>query len=175
MAQWPTQGQTTPWGFMLKAYIDAALDAATAMAAGGVQDISRRTAPWSTTNTALNSIAAASVIDGLEVDVVGTGRDVEITFNAPSFRHSVANTAVGFYLLRSVNGGAFAPANRVTLGDTPSAADPLGNRGHSAIFDVPTVEGETYVFRLGVYGGVAGTSTLATFDTYPITLKARNH
>ncbi len=142
---------------------------------GAVQDFAQRTTLFTTTNLAINDTAAGSQITGLEVDVVGTGRRVELSFFVAAARGAVADGYVGVYLLTSVDGSAFSAATfpRTVSGSGPVAGG-NGNRSIAGLWDLDTVEGTNYTFRVGVYGQ-SGTTTMDAFGIYPITLKARNH
>lgn len=143
-------------------------------AGGSVQDYASRDTTFTTTNTALGSTAAAALIGGLELSVVGTGRPVDIMFNLP-FRHSVANTGVGVYLVTSQDGAADSGTlfKRAAIGHSYGAAQAF-NRTLSGIWTVETVLNSLYTFKFGVYGAAAGTVTMETLG-YAMSTVARNH
>ena len=140
---------------------------------GAVQDFAERLVNFTTTNTTIGSTSATALIGGLEVTVVGTGRPVELTFFAGAVRHSVSNSYIGAYLVASEDGGADTHIPRVALTSTPGTSQAF-NRSLVSSWDVGTVEGVEYVFKVGIYG-TTGTTTIDTAPNYPVTFKARNH
>lgn len=158
-----------------------ALDAAIAeslveFASGAVQDWATRETTFTTTNTSISSVAAGSLVSGVELTVVGTGRPVELTFGS-AYRHSTGTAGyVGAYLVSSVSGDADSATRtnytRVAVGSS-QANTTAGNRTLVGVWDVDTTVSLIYTFKIGIYGP-AGTSTLEPFS-YPISFKARNH
>lgn len=147
MTAFPTPGVTPPnWGQQL-------IDAVTSRAPGAELGFSQVTSAFTTTNTNPASVAAASLITGLSVTVVGNGTPVAIKFYAPSVWHSVANASVSGYIV--VNGVALV-ANVGQVNSPSTAAGPA-----LTIHDrLVLVASTSYTFQVGVAGGVAGTSTV---------------
>lgn len=153
---------------------DQMLQTLTTTAPGAVQDYVERLTNFTTTNT--NAVSTTAIVDGFDLFVVGTGRPVTLEFFTGSVYHSVANQFVGVYLITSVDGSAYSvdTFKRVAAESSPST---VNGRSLSAAWDIPTVEGAEYSFRMGVFGGGAGTSRLVSeLDVnYPICWRARNH
>lgn len=144
---------------------------------GRVQDYADRYTNFSTTNTSFTSVAAGSIVPGMEVTVVGTGQPVDIFFQT-CFRHTVFSSSafVGAYLITSVDGGADSTTpKRATLArNNVSAAAELSSLTANWL-NVPTEKGKTYTFKVGAYG-TAGTTTFDTVSgVYPIQMNVRNH
>lgn len=129
-------------------------------APGVVQDYAESSALFTTTNTSLSSTAAGSLMPGMTLDVVGTGRLVELRGQLISYRHSAgASQSVNLYLVTSVDGGADSVATFPKYHANPTGTDTTAqNRSAAWSWIVLTEVGKTYTFKLAVAGGAAGTS-----------------
>lgn len=126
-----------------------------------------RATDFTTTNTSNASVAAASLVGGLEFTIVGQGRPVEIDFWAGLVRHSVASSFVMAYFV--VNG----VAGDVNLGTGGATSSPSTSTGRvlSVKRRVVLTRGTSYTFQVGICGQ-AGTSTLQASAPAPVTFGA---
>lgn len=124
-----------------------------------------RTSAFTTTNTTAGN-GSLGLITGLTVTITGTGRPVDVRFTAPAVYHSVANTFVGV----SINAGNPLAATNATFASSQSTLTNNGN-GLEATLRTPALNvGQSYTFQVNVWGGAAGTCTLAAAAYGPIQL-----
>lgn len=119
-----------------------------------------RTTNWTTANTTL--YAAAAVVDGLTINVPGSGRPVDIEFIS-LVTHSVNGSIVGVYLLQ----------DGVAQGVTTAIIAP-SSTGATLIMRKRLIipNGVTRTFQVGAYSTTAGTTTLVAFGGIPMYLTA---
>lgn len=111
-----------------------------------------------TTNTAIFSTAAASLIGGLSVTVVGTGDPVSVEFYAPAVGHTSAAIVTSYFV---VNGDITH-----ALSQYKNWATGQGEGGTMRRRMVLT-NGTSYTIQVGLAGAVAGTTSAlgqATFN-----------
>lgn len=125
--------------------------------AGTELDYAERVANYTTTQTSY-----LLPIDALQVDVVGTGRPVDVEFYGANVHHSVANTLVNALLV--VNGG-YLDAN----GQLASVASPSTTAGPAMYFKkrIVLTDAVAYQFNVVLWGAAAGTSTIVAANFAP--------
>jgi hypothetical protein len=162
---------------------DSILEAINTVAPGAVQDYATRELDFSTTNTLFSAVTTSpptgAVITGLDLEVTGTGRMVELHFHAPqAYCSTTAGRSVAAYLITATetpdnySAGYFRRRGAV--------ASPMVDRGNSldVSWDVQTELDTLYFFKVGIATMGVGTSRLDVDYSgakYPITFKARNH
>lgn len=158
---------TTTANFSTLTTVTPTVDSGTASVPGIELGFAEAFTAFTTTSAAYPGTIISSLTVG---PIIGQGRPVDVDFYAPGAFHTTANAGVSGYIL--INDVALTAGGQVASAYSPSTTNgpPLIVRRRTIL-----TTGTSYTFKVGIFGGVAGTSTVnaANFAAMQLSVTSR--